>query len=218
MKARRTKRKKNKKNKKSGSSKGLINSIYENSLNAQEIQLKNALDEILDQLDTQKDETYANQIVANKNSNEIMANQGINSGAIAQAALSSNNALQGNLGTIDQEETRAWKDYEADLASLRASLEAERLSALLNDYYNQQDYDYQVSRDAVSDQQYADSLAYQQERDAASDEQYADDSLDYQKKQDKEAWAWAMWEKIGYATQEVADILGIYKGMPFYSD
>jgi len=202
----------------SPSSADLINSAYKSSLNAQERQLKSALEEALADMEVQKksvsdyykgarSDTYADQMVANKNSNEAMLAQGINSGAIAQASLSSNNALQGNLGQLNANEASALGEiaankaklqnaYQDDVTALQSSLEADKLNALLNDYYNQQDYGYQKSRDAVADQQYADSLAYQN-------------------KQDKEEWAWNMWQKLGYATQEIANTLGIPKGMPF---
>ncbi len=130
---------------KSGSSaKSYINKIYNNLYTAQERQLKRALEEALEDLEIdykrQQSDTYAGQMVANLNSNEAMLNQGINSGAVAQAALSSNNALQGNLGQLSQNEAytrgQLQKDYQANLASLRASLEAQRLNALLEDYYN----------------------------------------------------------------------------------
>ena len=205
-----------------GSPNSLIDSAYRNSLTAQERQLKSALDEALSNYERQATETqraygdarsdaYSGQMVANRNTNEAMLAQGINSGAIAQAALSSGNALQRNLGGLSQEEASMLSDierrkglaqsgYQDDLVSLRASLEADKMNALLNDYYNQQSFNYQAQRDSVADSRYQDETAYGRE---------------YQATQDKKDWAYNMWQLLGYATQEIADTLNVAKGTPF---
>jgi hypothetical protein len=70
---------------------------------------------------------------------------GTRSGAAAQAELSRIGALQGNLGTLGRQETQALDDnarrvsdvqnaYASDLASAQAGIEADKMSALLNQY------------------------------------------------------------------------------------
>jgi len=146
------------------SAEGLIDSMYSNRLTAQERQLKMALEDSLNQLEKQKNTSYANQTLANKYSNEAMLAQGLNSGAIGQAALSSNTALQGSLGAIDTAKTNANSDYQNNLLALQDSLQAEKMNALLSDYYNSRDFNYQTSRDKVSDNQFAQQFGLQQQQ------------------------------------------------------
>ena len=187
----------------SNSADDYIDSLYDNKLTAQERQLKMALEDALDEYDKQESSTYSNQILANKYSNEAMLAQGINSGAIGQAALSSNNALQGNLGVINEGRANANEDYQNNLLTLQESIEAEKIGALLNDYYNQQQMDYQTSRDTVSDSQYADSLALQQDQFGLQEQQYNTNLTQNQQEQALQLL------QLGISNEQIAGWLGL---------
>jgi hypothetical protein len=88
---------------------------------------------------------------------EFMANRGgTRSGAAAQAELSRIGALQGNLGSLGRQETQALDDnarrvsdvqnaYASDLASAQAGIEADKMSALLNQYNADRSYGLDVA-------------------------------------------------------------------------
>lgn len=85
-----------------------------------------------------------------RNFAEFMAQRGgSSSGANAQATLSNNMATQGNLGSLGRQEAQAYTDierrttdvnnaYESDVASATANAEADKMQALLQDYYTAQ--------------------------------------------------------------------------------
>lgn len=82
-----------------------------------------------------------------RNFAEFMAARGgTNSGANAQAELSNNMTLQGNLGSLGRQETQAYTDiarretdvqnaFQSDVASANAGIDADKMNALLQDYY-----------------------------------------------------------------------------------
>lgn len=82
-----------------------------------------------------------------RNFAEFMAARGgTSAGSNAQAELSRNAALQGSLGELGRQETQANTDidrrttdvqnaFQSDVASANAGMEADRMNALLNDYY-----------------------------------------------------------------------------------
>lgn len=92
-----------------------------------------------------------------RNFAEYMANRGGSSaGSNAQATLVNNMSTQGNLGTLGRQEAQAYTDigrrttdvnnaYQSDIASTVAGGEAEKMQALLNDYYQQQQRDLQIA-------------------------------------------------------------------------
>lgn len=81
----------------------------------------------------------------------MAARGGTSSGANAQAELSRNMTTQGNLGTLGRQEAQAYTDierrtsdlnnaYESDVAGATAGIEADKMQAMLNDYYANRDY------------------------------------------------------------------------------
>ncbi len=82
-----------------------------------------------------------------RNFAEYMANRGgSSSGANAQATLSNNMVTQANQGSLGRQEAQAYTDierrttdvnnaYESDVASTTANVEADKMQALLHDYY-----------------------------------------------------------------------------------
>ena len=86
----------------------------------------------------------------------MAARGGTASGANAQAELTRGMALQGNLGSLRRQETAAFDDigrrttdlenaYQSDVASAYAGIEADRMQAMLNDYYQQQQRELQIA-------------------------------------------------------------------------
>lgn len=121
-----------------------------------------------------------------KNFGEYMANRGLtNSGTNAQAELTRNSTLQGNIGALNRQELEANQDIQrrisdvnstfgSDLASAQAGIEANSMDRLisaqqqayqnaLNQYNTDRGFNYQVGRDTIGDNryntQYADSRA-----------------------------------------------------------
>ncbi|OUS72976.1 hypothetical protein B1748_23495 [Paenibacillus sp. MY03] len=87
----------------------------------------------------------------------MAARGGTASGANAQAELTRGMALQGNLGSLRRQETAAFDDigrrttdlenaYQSDIASAYAGIEADRMQAMLNDYYQQQQRELQIAQ------------------------------------------------------------------------
>lgn len=86
-----------------------------------------------------------------RNFAEFMAARGgSSSGSNAQAQLSQNMALQGSLGNLGRQENQAFDDidrrttgvqnaYQSDVASAEAGIQADRMQALLKDYYVSQE-------------------------------------------------------------------------------
>lgn len=104
-----------------------------------------------------RNQTAAGSQQAARNFSEYFAARGgASSGAAAQAELSRNSSLQGNLGALRQQETQAFADiarrtsdvenaYQSDLVSANAGIEADRMNALLNDHYQQQQRELQLA-------------------------------------------------------------------------
>jgi hypothetical protein len=92
-----------------------------------------------------------------RNFAEFMAARGgTSSGANAQAELSRNMTTQGNLGTLGRQEAQAFTDierrtsdlqnaYQSDVAGATAGVEADRMQAMLQDYYNEQQRQLQIA-------------------------------------------------------------------------
>lgn len=133
--------------------------------------------------------------------NEYAAARGLNSGAGGQAELARGNVLAGNLNALNTEQARQETEIDRAIAALKAQYQNaiaqakagndyQRLADLLTEYRTQEqslvstslnqaseDYktwaaNYNMYRDSVSDQQWADQFAYQKERDAVSDNQW----------------------------------------------
>lgn len=95
---------------------------------------------------------------AARNFAEFMAARGgTSSGTNAQAELTRNMGLQGNLGALGRQETQAYTDiarrtsdlqnaYESDVAGARAGIEADRMSALLNQYNTDRQLQLQIDQ------------------------------------------------------------------------
>ena len=133
--------------------------------------------------------------------NEYAAARGLNSGAGGQAELARGNVLAGNLNALNTEQARQETEIDRAIAALKAQYQNaiaqakadndyQRLADLLTEYRTQEqslvstslnqaseDYktwaaNYNMYRDSVADQQWADQFAYQKERDAVSDNQW----------------------------------------------
>lgn len=87
----------------------------------------------------------------------MAARGGASAGSNAQATLMNNMSTQGNLGSLGRQETQAYGDigrrmtdvqnaYASDVASTTAGGEADKMQALLNDYYQQQQRELQVAQ------------------------------------------------------------------------
>lgn len=133
--------------------------------------------------------------------NEYAAARGLNTGAGGQAELARGNVLAGNLNALNTEQAKQETEIDRAIAALKAQYQNaiaqakadndyQRLADLLTEYRTQEqslvstslnqaseDYktwaaNYNMYRDSVSDQQWADQFAYQKERDAVSDNQW----------------------------------------------
>lgn len=158
-------------------------------------QLQKSRDTALSNLNTEKatiapqyyqkrNETATGSQLQAKNFAEYMANRGLtSSGTNAQAEISRNATLQGNIGALNRQEQAANDDiarrqsdinnaYESDVASANAGIEANAVNQLisaqqqayaqaLNQYNADRAFGYQIGRDSIVDnrynQQYADS-------------------------------------------------------------
>ncbi|MFD0673921.1 hypothetical protein [Cohnella sp. GCM10027633] len=93
-----------------------------------------------------------------RNFAEYMASRGgTSSGANAQAELSRNMSTQGNLGSLGRQEAQAFTDiarrtsdlnnaYESDVAGAKSGIEADRMSALLNQYNTDRQLQLQIDQ------------------------------------------------------------------------
>lgn len=139
-----------------------------------------------------RNETSTGSQLQAKNFAEYMAQRGqSNAGASGQAELARNVALQGNIGRLNQDEANAFTEndrmvtnvnnaYENDVAAANANIDAQALQNLLNAYQSNLDYqrnqanldrqyNYQLGRDAVSDNRYNQQWDYQLNRDYIND-------------------------------------------------
>jgi hypothetical protein len=180
------------------------------SLNAEQAKITPAY------YDKRNQTSTASQMQA-KNFAEYMANRGLtNSGTSAQAELTRNNTLQGNIGSLNRQELEANQDierrrtdinntYASDLASAQAGIESNAMDRLisaqqqayqnaLSQYNTDRTFNYNIGRDAVSDNRYNQQFDYQKSRDAVSDNRYNQEysdsradvnyNRDYQKSRD----------------------------------
>ncbi|OMF38769.1 hypothetical protein BK133_00770 [Paenibacillus sp. FSL H8-0548] len=104
-----------------------------------------------------KNQTAAGSQQQARNFAEFMAARGgTGAGSNAQAELTRGMTLQGNLGSLGRQEAADYSDierrtsdlqnaYQSDVASATAGMEAERMSAMLNDYYQQQQRELQIA-------------------------------------------------------------------------
>jgi hypothetical protein len=93
-----------------------------------------------------------------RNFAEFMAQRGgTSAGSNAQATISDNMTTQNNLGSLGRQEAAAYTDigrrttdvqnaYQSDVASATAGGEADKMNALLNDYYQQQQRELQIAQ------------------------------------------------------------------------
>lgn len=128
-----------------------------------------------------------------RNFAEYMAQRGgTNSGANAQATLASNSATQGNLGTLGRQEAADYSDierrttginnaYESDVASATANAEADKMQALLQDYYTAQQRGDTLAQNQIQNAIAQSQLAMQQQG------QQFDQSLSLTQQQQNEA-------------------------------
>lgn len=142
-----------------------------------------------------RNETATGSQLQAKNFAEFMANRGgTNSGTNAQAEISRNVALQGNIGALNQQEAQAFSDiarretdvknaYENDVISAQAGIEAQAMQQLisaqqrayensLNQYNVDRNFNYQSGRDTVLDNRYNQQFNYQTGRDKVLDDRY----------------------------------------------
>ncbi len=110
-----------------------------------------------------------------RNFAEYMANRGgTSSGANAQATLSNNMNTQSNLGTLGRQEAQAFTDierrtsdlnnaYQSDIATTTANAEADKMSALLEDYYKAQQRGDTLAQNQIQNAMAQSQLAMQQQ-------------------------------------------------------
>lgn len=160
----------------SGGLDGYLNSLYDASLKSQLAQLQMAYNNNLAQLDKtqtetnaeydeQKRQTQGNSERSAANWRELALAQGLNTGAIGQAALSQNNQLQSNLNTlgaaqaqnlanIEQQRALLGQQYQLQILQAQADNDFERAQALYNEA---------VRQDEILRQQQAQQQAFMQE-------------------------------------------------------
>lgn len=129
---------------------------------------------------------------AARNFAEFMAQRGgASSGANAQASLMQGMATQGEIGSLGRQEAQAYSDigrrtsdvgnaFESDAASAIAGGEADKMSALLQDFYNNQKLELQLDqlnygrqRDSKLDAINADNTAYNRDQDKITNDRNA---------------------------------------------
>ena len=160
----------------SGGLDGYLNSLYDANLQSQLAQLQMAyntnlaeLDKTLNktnaEYDEQKRQTQGNSERSAANWRELALAQGLNTGAIGQAALSQNNQLQSNLNTlgaaqaqnlanIEQQRALLGQQYQLQILQAQADNDFERAQALYNEA---------VRQDEILREQQAQQQAFMQE-------------------------------------------------------
>jgi hypothetical protein len=151
-----------------GSSQSYIDQLNKSRLDATLAALGKSRDAALSNLGAEKGAIapkyydQRNQVAAGaqqqaRNFAEYMASRGgTSSGANAQAELSRNMTTQGNLGSLGRQEAQAFTDierrtsdlqnaYQSDVAGATAGVEADRMQAMLTDYYNEQQRQLQIA-------------------------------------------------------------------------
>lgn len=120
-----------------------INSIYDAANRAAEAQAKRAYERALAGYTNAKENigidyyemarrAQAKADLERANTNEVLAANGLNTGAVGQAALAQSNMLQGNLNAINMQEAQALNDIDAAIAQLRADYEGAVYEAITN--------------------------------------------------------------------------------------
>jgi hypothetical protein len=114
---------------------------------------------------------------ANKSWNEFLAAKGLNSSGSASLGTVLNQAAYlGNVGSINRDATAKEADiakrttdiknnYATDLAAAQSGAEATALQNYLNQYNMDRTFNYNASRDAVSDNRYTDETTYNRNQD-----------------------------------------------------
>lgn len=109
----------------------------------------------------QRNQTAAGSQQQARNFAEFMAARGgTNAGANAQAEISRQGSLQGNLGTLGRQEAQAYTDigrrttdvenaYQFDRYGAEAGIEGDRMQALLTDYYSAQERGDRLAQQAI---------------------------------------------------------------------
>ena len=155
---------------------GYLNSLYDANLQSQLAQLQMAyntnlaeLDKTLNktnaEYDEQKRQTQGNSERSAANWRELALAQGLNTGAIGQAALAQNNQLQSNLNTlgaaqaqnlanIEQQRALLGQQYQLQILQAQADNDFERAQALYNEA---------VRQDQILREQQAQQQAFMQE-------------------------------------------------------
>jgi hypothetical protein len=137
---------------------------------------------------------------------EYMANRGqTSSGASMQGELNRVGQLQGDIGSLNQQELAANGDvqrrmtdvgnaYNSDVAAANAGIEANSMNQLiaaqqqayqnaLSQYNADRGFNYQVGRDTVSDNQYAQQFDYTKSQNALAQQNFQN-QFDYSKSKD----------------------------------
>lgn len=137
-----------------------------------------------------RNQTTTQSQIGAKNFAEYMAARGsANAGSAAQATLSNNLALQGNLGALNRQEQSAFDDieqrrsgvlneYEAGLAAAKANSDIAAMQARIQDLQTQRNY-------ARDDARFNQQLNYQTGRDSIADSRY---DQEYQDRRADVAW------------------------------
>jgi hypothetical protein len=160
----------------SGGLDGYLNSLYDANLQSQLAQLQMAYNTNLAELektlaktnaeyDEQKRQTQGNSERAAANWRELALAQGLNTGAIGQAALSQNNQLQSNLNTLGAAQAQNLANIEQQRALLGQQFQLQILQAQAdNDFERAQAlYNEAVRQDEILRQQQAQQQAFMQE-------------------------------------------------------
>ena len=132
-----------------------------------------------------RNQAAANSALSGRNFAEYASAAGLNSGAMGQAELARNVALQNSLNDLNTQEassladlelhrSQAKTDYNAAVAQAKASGDYELAAALYEEAVRQSEsalqqqmLDYQKERDAVADQQWQNQFDYKKEQTAA---------------------------------------------------
>jgi hypothetical protein len=195
----------------SSSNRNYIDELMNARRNQQMTQLGKSKDEALSNLGQeragiapryydQRNMVAAGNQQASRNFAEFMQARGsTNAGSNAQAQLTQNMALQGNIGSLNRQEAQANDNvdrrisdtknaYQSDLVSLEQGLQSERLQALINQHNADRQFNLQEGglmgsyngQQTLAGQQ----LQYGQQRDNVMDQRY-DQQFNYQQTRDQ---------------------------------
>lgn len=219
----------------------MINSYVNAQREMQEAQLRNAYNNTINQIANQERDTK-NVAQANRNQasvqsqlaqkqldNYMAANGLLNSGTNVQARLNNAGALQGALGGITANEqatlndlanqrTLAYKNYQNDLASANANLNAQALQNQIN-YLNQLEAEERNQAQALQQmamqQQYQSQLAQQQRQWDLEDYQR---QLDYNNYWNNNLTAYQKAQLNNAANTSSAQAYNTYSGLSPYNE